>query len=58
MHGLMLSFSAVLPKVGIMSTCSSLCILHRPAGALPNAPLDSDGAAPLLRLVRILPLVP
>ena len=36
----------------------SLCILHRPAGALANATLNGDEATPLLRLVCLLPLVP
>lgn len=58
MHTVMPSRAAELPTVCIVSMCSSLCILHRPAGALANAPFNGDGTAPLLRLVRIVPLVP
>ncbi len=35
-----------------------LGIFDRPAAAVPNAPVNGDEAAPLLRLVRIFPLVP
>ena len=38
--------------------CSLLGILQRPAAALADAPVDSDEAAPLLRLVCVLTLVP
>lgn len=36
----------------------SLGILHGPAGALANAPLNGDEATPLFGLVGLLPLVP
>ena len=38
--------------------CGLLSILQGPAAALANAPVNGDEAAPLLRLICVLALVP